>query len=76
MVELWREITFVTSCLFSCIPIIRKVLNWAMAQLMILITYADNEGPDQPAHSHSLIRAFMSAYKIYNSMETTECVEE
>ena len=36
----------------------RKLLGWAIRKTCLRV-YADREGPDQPAHTRSLIRAFI-----------------
>ena len=35
-----------------------KNIKWSALSKMCLRTYASSEGPDQPAHPRSLIRAF------------------
>ena len=37
-----------------------------------LRTYADSEGPGQPAHAHSLIRTF--TVSLTESLDTIECM--
>ena len=40
-------------------------INWVALYENLFLAYADSEGPDQPAHQHSLIKAF-AANRIYD----------
>ena len=49
-----------------------KLKYWPLHAKMSLRAYANNEGPDQPAHSRSQIMAFVCP--LTEQMDTTACI--
>ena len=72
------DIRKTNTCMYPCIIFITSCINGHAKTC--LRAYADSEGPDQPAHSHSLIRAFVvrkqNHWLLQNVSMESKCLDE